>query len=123
MSKFKELIPFTEEIAALGISINELLALDIGINEAKYYNLPFLSAARRLIEDIKACNRINGLKRELDRLSLQKYALDQACSHRSQSLANLVNLKSYGITEDRVLQLNNILENNGYKVSSYGSRK
>ena len=31
ISKFKELIPFTQEIAYLGIGINELLALDVGI--------------------------------------------------------------------------------------------
>jgi hypothetical protein len=66
---------------------------------------------------------MSGLKRELDRLSLQKYALDQACASQSQSLVYLAKLKSYGITEDRILQLNNILENNGYKVSSYASTK
>jgi hypothetical protein len=115
-AKYKDIIPFTEEIAALGIGINELLVLEIGIKEAaKYYNLPFVSAAMRLIDDIKSLNKINGLKRELDRLSLQKYALDQACSHQSQSLIALSKLKSYGMTEDRILQLNNILENNGYK--------
>jgi hypothetical protein len=69
----------------------------------------------RLIDDIKKYNKINGLRTELDRLSLQKYALDQACSRQSQSLVNLAKLKSYGITEDRILQLNNLLENNRYR--------
>src|ERR671939_1361835 len=72
ISKYKNVVPFTEEIAAFGIGINELLALEIGIKEAaKYYTLPFVSAAMRLIDDIKTLNKINGLKRELDRLSLQ----------------------------------------------------
>jgi len=124
MSKYTNVIPFTEEIASFGIGINELLALEIGIKEAaKYYNLPYVSAAMRLIDDIKAYNKINGLRREMDRLSLQKYALDQACSNQSQSFIALAKLKSYGLTEDRLLQLNNILENNGYKASSYGSTK
>jgi hypothetical protein len=82
---------------------------------ANYYKLPYVSAAMRLIEDIKICNKINGLKHELDRLSLQKYTLDQACSNQCQSLIALSKLKSYGLTEDRLLQLNNFLENNGYK--------
>jgi hypothetical protein len=48
ISKFKDIVPLTESIAALGIGINELLALEIGIKEAaKYYNLPYLSAAIR----------------------------------------------------------------------------
>ena len=62
----------------------------------------------RLIDDIKTLNKINGLKRELDRLSLQKYALDQACAHQSQSLIALANLKSNGITEDRIIEINSI---------------
>ena len=87
MSKFKDILPFAEDIVSLGIGIDELLALEIGIKEAsKYYSLPFLGATIRLIEDIKTSNKRNGLKRELDRLSLQKYALDQACLHQSHLL-------------------------------------
>ncbi len=109
-------MPLTEDIVSLGIGIDELLALEIGIKEAaKYYNLPLVSAAMRLIEDVKTLNKINGLKRELDRLLLQKYALDQACSQQSQYLIALSKLKSYGMTEDRILQLNNFLESNEYK--------
>jgi len=69
----------------------------------------------RLIDDIKALNKINGLKRELDRLSLQKYALDNAYSQQSQSIIALAKLKCNGITEARILELNNFLENNEYK--------
>ena len=123
-AKYKNILPLVEEISALQIGVEELIAFKIAISHAaKYYNLPFVSATIRLIEDIKSFNKINGLKRELDRLSLQKYALDQACSHQSQSLTALSKLKSYGMTEDKILQLNNILENNGYKASSYGSTK
>jgi hypothetical protein len=73
-----------------------------------------LTATLRLIDDIKKYNKINGLKEELSTLYLQKYTLDQACSHQNQSLIALAKLKSHGITEDRILQLNNFLENNGY---------
>jgi hypothetical protein len=53
-AKYKDIIPLTEDIAALGININELLALKIGINQAsKYYNLPFVSATMQLIDGIK----------------------------------------------------------------------
>jgi hypothetical protein len=116
MLKFKDIIPFTEEIVALGIGINDLLAFKIGINQAaKYYNLPFISATMRLIEDIKTYNKINDIKKELSVLQLQKYTLSEACSRQSQSLVALAKLKSYGLTEDRILELNNFLENNGYK--------
>jgi hypothetical protein len=118
MSKYKDIVPLTEGIAALGVGINELLAVEMGIKEAaKYYNLPYVSAAMQLIEDIKTLNKINGLKREVDRLSLQKSLLDQACSRQSQSLVALAKLKSNGITEDTILELNSFLQNNGYKLA------
>ena len=62
----------------------------IAINQAaKHYNLPFVSATLRLIDDIKKYNKIDGLKKELTALQLQKYAHDQACSYQSQSHVNL----------------------------------
>jgi hypothetical protein len=126
-AKYKDVIPFTEEIVAFGIGIQELIGLDVGIKEAaKMYNTSFFNSTMKLIDDIKTYNKINGLRRELDRLSLQKYALDQACSRQSQSLVNLAKIKSYGITEDRILELNNFLENNGIKdmnSNSYTSIK
>jgi cell division septum initiation protein DivIVA len=109
-ARYKDVIPFTEEIVAFGIGIEELIGLEIGIKEAaKVYNMSFYNSTLRLIDDIKSYNKINGLRRELDRLSLQKYALDQACSAQSQSL-----LKSYGVTEEQIISFNNFLESNRY---------
>jgi hypothetical protein len=111
ISKFKVVVPLTEDIAAWGIGIDQLLVLKVGINQAaKHYNLPPLAATLRLIDNIKKYNKINGLREELSALYLQKYTLDQACSRQSQSLIALAKLKSYGLTEDRILQLNNFLE-------------
>jgi hypothetical protein len=123
-AKYKDVIPFTEEIVAFGIGIQELIGLDVGIKEAaKMYNSSFFNSTMKLIEDLKSYNKIGGLKRELQRLSLQKYALDQACSRQSQSLINLAKIKSYGISEEQIISLNTLLESNGYKTSSYTSTK
>jgi hypothetical protein len=59
ISKYRDVVPLTEGIAALGISINELLAFKIAIKEAKTYYLPFVSATMRLIEEIKTYNKID----------------------------------------------------------------
>jgi hypothetical protein len=75
-----------------------------------------LAATLRLIDDIKIYSKINGLKKELSALYLQKHMLDEACSLQSQSLVNLAKLKSYGLTEDRILQPNNFLEKNRYNI-------
>jgi hypothetical protein len=119
IAKYKDLVPLTENIAASGINMNELLALKIAIDQAaKHYNLPFIGATMRLIEDIKKYNKINGLKNEFNTLCLQKLAINEACSSQSESLITLANLKSQGVTEDKLLRLNNFLENNGYITRS-----
>jgi hypothetical protein len=62
ISKYKDVVSLTEDIAALQIGIDELIALKVGINEAaKLYKLPFLTATLQLINDIKKYNKINGL--------------------------------------------------------------
>jgi hypothetical protein len=123
-AKYRDILPFTEEIAAWGICITELLALKVGINQAaKHYNLPPLAATLQLIEDIKKYNKINGLNDKLSALYLQKYTIEQACSGHSQSLFALAKLKSYGLTEDRVLQLSNFLEDNVFKATRYTNTK
>jgi hypothetical protein len=86
------------------------------INEAvKHYDLSPLTCTLRLIDDIKKYNKIDGLKKELSSLYMQKYTVDQVCFSQNKSMRALINLQSLGITEDRILELNN-LENNGYKA-------
>jgi hypothetical protein len=54
ISKYKDVVPLTEDIAALQIGVDELIALKVGIKEAaKHYKLPPLTATLRLVEDIK----------------------------------------------------------------------
>jgi hypothetical protein len=112
-ARYKDILPYTEEVVALHIGIPKLVGLEVAIKEAaKMYNLPFFHSTVRLIEDIKAYSKLGGLKKEIDRLSLQKYALDQACSRQGQFLIALAKLKSHGVTEERIVSLGNALQGN-----------
>jgi hypothetical protein len=61
------------------------------------------------------------LEHELSELNFQKYAINEFCSSRSQLIMALTNLQSHGISEDRILQLNNFLQNNVYNVDVMSS--
>jgi hypothetical protein len=116
ISKYKDVVPFTEEIVALGIGINELITLKTGINvAAKHYNLSPLAATLRLIDDIKTHNKINDTKKKLSALQLQKYALDEACSRQREALITSAKLQSCGITQQQIISMKNFLEINEYK--------
>ncbi len=97
-AKYKDILPLVEEIAALHIDMNELIAFKAAINQAvELYNLPPLTATLRLIEDIKKFERLGGLEQELRRLFLQKYALVQACSRQSQLLLALGKMQNQAL--------------------------
>jgi hypothetical protein len=113
LQEYKDIIPLTEDIAALQIKLDELIAVKAAINQAvKLYNLPPLAAILRLVDDIKKYNKIDGLKKELSALSLQKFAINEACSRQSQALITLAKLQSRGVTENQLISLNNFLEIN-----------
>jgi hypothetical protein len=57
-------------------------------------------------------------KKKLSSLYMQKYAINEFCSSRSQLIMALMNLRNHVITEDRLIKLNNFVENNIYKVGS-----
>jgi hypothetical protein len=76
-----------------------------------------------VISLIKDHNKKAQLKKELSEPTLQKYAIDRFFSSRSQVIMALMNLHGHGLTDDRILELNNFLESNGYKTSSYTSIK
>lgn len=68
----------------------------------------------RLIRDIKDYDKMGGLKRELSRLCQQIFVVKECCFRQNKSMMAMLNLQIRGITEDKILQLNELLENNGY---------
>ena len=95
MHDYIDILPLTEDIAALGIGIHELISLKAAMNQAvKCYSLPPLAATLRLIEDIKKYEKIGGLKRELKKLCIQKLMINEACSRQSQALIALAKMQN-----------------------------
>ncbi len=57
-------------------------------------------------------NKLGGLKKQLETLCAQLYAVKDVCSHQYQAMVALVKLKSYGITEEHILHLKDFFERN-----------
>ncbi|MFL6361143.1 MAG: hypothetical protein ACJ72V_17615 [Nitrososphaeraceae archaeon] len=115
--KYKEVIPLAELVHSMNISGRELVSFKAALNEAaETYGLTPTSAALDVINLIIDHNKKGQLKRELSELSLQKYAIERFCSSRSQIIMALMNLRGHGISEDRILYLNDLLEKNAYNV-------
>jgi hypothetical protein len=113
MDKHKEILPLAERIVAMRINTAGLLALEAAVNDtAEIYNLPIYTAAFRVMNDIKDYNKLGGLKKQLAALCAKVYTVKEVCSHQNQAMVALVKLKSYGITEDHIMNLNNYLERN-----------
>jgi hypothetical protein len=101
----------------MNIDISELLVFDSTVNElAKQYNLPPYVAALRLFNEIREYDKIGGLKNEMSRLCQQIFVVNGICANQNKAMMAILNLQSRGITEDKILHLNNILENNGNHI-------
>ena len=113
IDRYKEILPLAERIVAMRINTAGLLALDDAVyNTAELYNLPIYAAAFQVMNDIKDYNKLGGLKKQLAALCAQVHVVKEVCSHQNQAIVALVKLKSYGITEDHILNLNYYLERN-----------
>jgi hypothetical protein len=113
--KYKEIIPLAQLIWDLHISKNELISFKIAVSEtAETYGFPVSTAALEVISLIKDHNKKGQLKKELSELTLQKYAIERFFSSRNQAIMALMNLQCLGLTDDRILELKNFLENSAY---------
>jgi hypothetical protein len=74
-----------------------------------------------LFNEIKDYNKIGGLKKEVSRLCQQIFVVNGICTNQNKAMVAMINLQSRGITDDKILQLNNILENNGYNIDMKSS--
>jgi hypothetical protein len=117
IAKHKETLPLAELIENMHISRNELISFKIAVNEAaELYGFPRSTAAFHVLNNLRDYNKRGQLKKELSALYLQKFTINEAYSRQSQSLITLAKLQSYGITEDKMLYMNNLLESNRYNV-------
>jgi hypothetical protein len=113
IDRYKDTLPLAEKLVGMRINTAGLLALDATVSEtAEQYNLPIYTAAFRVINDIKDYNKVGGLKKWLEKLCAQVYTVKEVCSHQNQAMVALIKLRSYGITDDQILYLNNFLERN-----------
>ncbi len=114
VKKCNNVLPLAQKIVALNIDIQQLLVFDNTVNQlAKQYNLPPYVAALRLFNDITYYNKMGGLKKEVSRLSQQVFVVNGVWANQNKAMIAMLNLQSQGITEDKILQLHNLLENNG----------
>jgi len=77
--------------------------------------LPFNRKVSRPFRDIRHYNKIGGMKSEISRLCQQLIMVDGICTNQNKAMRTILNLQSRGITEDRILYMNDILNNNGIK--------
>ena len=106
-------LPLAQKIRAMNIDIKELLVFDSTVNQlAKQYNLPPNIAAFRLFNDIKDHNKIGGLKKEVSRLCQQIFVVNGIWANQNQAIATVTKLQNRGITEEQIISLSNVLQEN-----------
>jgi hypothetical protein len=110
MSGDRQVLPLLQRIRSMGIGIDKLQVFSVAVYEkAEKYNMSISAAAYRVIEDIENYNKIGGLNKEMSRLAAQIYAMNQICAPRNKAITSLLKLQIYGITDDEILNVYEIL--------------
>jgi uncharacterized protein (UPF0335 family) len=118
-ANYRGIFPLAQIIYDMRMGSSEIISFKVAVNEAaQIYGLTPSAAALSVVNITSDHNKIGQLKQELFNLSLQKCAINEFFSTHSQAIMALANLRNHGITEDRLIHLNNILENDGYKLAS-----
>jgi hypothetical protein len=103
MSDARQVLPLLQQIRSMGIGIDKILVFSVAVNEkAQAHNLPISAAAYRVIEDIENYNRIGGMNKEICRLAVQIYGMNEICAPRNKAITSLLKLQNYGITDDEI---------------------
>jgi hypothetical protein len=88
------------------IGIDKLSTFSIAVNEkAQKYNLSISAAAYQVIEEIENYIRIGGLNKEIFRLAVQIFGMNEICAPRNKAIASLLMLQNYGITDQEILNM------------------
>jgi hypothetical protein len=106
MSGDRQVIPLLQRIRSMGIGVDKLLPFSLAVNEkARTCNLPISAAAYLVIEDIENYNRIGGMNKEIARLAVQIFGMNEICAPRNKAITSLVKLQCYGISDQEVLNV------------------
>ena len=106
MSGDRQVIPLLQRIRSMGIGIDKLLPFSLAVNEkARTCNLPISAAAYRVIEDIENYNRIGGMNKEITRLAVQIFGMNEICAPRNKAITALLRLQALGITDDEIVYI------------------
>ncbi|MDQ6865662.1 MAG: hypothetical protein M3044_17775, partial [Thermoproteota archaeon] len=106
MSGDRQVLPLLHRILSMGIGIDQLLPFSLAVNEkARTCNLPISAAAYRVIEDIENYNRIGEMNKEIARLAVQIFGMNEICAPRNKAITSLLKLQSYGISDQELLNV------------------
>jgi hypothetical protein len=109
-NQYKEVLPLCEQIFRLRIGIDELLAFHTAVCEkAEMYKLSKDRAAYRLIEDIRDSDKLGGMKKQLNDISIQIFMMNQFLGRRNKAITSLLNMQCYGIGDDEIVRINEFL--------------
>jgi hypothetical protein len=113
-ARYQHILPVAMEISSMRISIDELLAFDILVKEtAQTSRIPISTAAFRVIKEIEDYRQTIGLKKELSRLAVQIYTMNEILGRKNKAVMALLHLQSHGVTEDQILSVYRFLEERG----------
>src|SRR5215469_9803327 len=107
----KDTLPFAEQLLQYGVSINEVLAFMLAVDEkADMEGISRGAAAYKVIEEIRDYSQLGGLKKEHDRLQQQIFISNMIMTTRQQALVSLMRLQALGVTDMEIKNMARLMD-------------
>jgi chromosome segregation ATPase len=111
LEEVKDTLPLAEQLLQYGVSISEVLAFMLAVDEkADMERTSRGAAAYKVIEEIRDYSQLGGLKKEQDRLQQQIFFSNMIMVTRQQALVSLMRLQALGVTDMEIKNMAQLMD-------------
>jgi hypothetical protein len=111
LEEVKDTLPFAEQLSQYGVSINEVFAFMLAVDEkADMERISRRAEAFKVIEEIRDYSQLGGLKKEQDRLQQQIFMSNMIMTTRQQAFVSLMRLQALGVTDMEIKNMARVMD-------------
>jgi len=116
-SRYKEIIPFCEQIKRMGIGFSELAAFHAAVmKKSDLEKIPYGNAAFGLMDGIDTSDKLFNAKKQLNDTWMQIQMTNLISARQNKAITSLIKLQSFGVTDEEILNIHDFL--NGAHVEN-----
>jgi hypothetical protein len=117
IDKYRDLLPSAKQLREMGVDFYDIVIwIELIKDKSAMEGITPKQAVSIIVQDLKSYNQFNSLEKAIQKRQQDLAALDIAVECRQQAYRSLVDLKSKGLSDTDLVELNDLIhsQNNGF---------